>query len=122
MWKCKNCSEDIESNFDACWNCGYLRKGSPKKNESTENTTIPMLPNGELLSEAIKSNSTSRTESVSLSERQEVVIVDVSVPFWSMVVFMVKWAIASIPAILILFWMALLFGGLLGGISASIFK
>jgi hypothetical protein len=81
-----------------------------------------MSPNGELLSEAIKSNSTSRTESVSLSERQEVVIVDVSVPFWSMVVFMVKWAIASIPAILILFWMALLFGGLLGGISASIFK
>jgi hypothetical protein len=39
-----------------------------------------------------------------------------------MVVFMVKWAIASIPAILIIFWMALLFGGLLGGISASIFK
>ena len=33
---------------------------------------------------------------------QRVVVTDIHMPFWSMVVFMVKWALASIPAILIL--------------------
>jgi AmiR/NasT family two-component response regulator len=32
----------------------------------------------------------------------EVVIVDIKMPFWSMVTFMVKWAIAAIPAVVIL--------------------
>jgi hypothetical protein len=36
------------------------------------------------------------------SPHSEVRIVDISVPFWSMVIFMVKWALASIPAIIIL--------------------
>ena len=34
--------------------------------------------------------------------RNEVTIVDVRMPFWSMVVFMVKAAIAAIPAMIIL--------------------
>ena len=33
----------------------------------------------------------------------QVIVVDVKMPFWSMVSFMVKWAIASIPALIILF-------------------
>jgi len=39
---------------------------------------------------------------------QPVVIVDLSMSFWAMVVFMVKWVIASIPALLILMvlWVA----------------
>jgi hypothetical protein len=45
--------------------------------------------------------------------RQEVVVVDVKIPFWSMVVLMVKWAIAAIPAAIILF--------LLGAILISVF-
>jgi len=48
-------------------------------------------------------------------DKQEVVVVDIKMPFSSMVVFMVKWVIASIPAILIL---VVLFGfasALLGG-------
>ncbi len=39
---------------------------------------------------------------------QHVVVVNVQMKFLSMVVFMVKWAIASIPALLILFGLALL--------------
>lgn len=35
------------------------------------------------------------------SQRQ-VVVTDIRMPFWSMVAFMVKWVIASIPAFLIL--------------------
>jgi hypothetical protein len=47
--------------------------------------------------------------------RREVVVMDVKMPFASMVVFMVKWAIAAIPAMIILgvlWWlvMAVLFG------------
>jgi|GEM_PF-806783 len=37
-----------------------------------------------------------------LNGAQPVVVVDVQMRFWSMVVFMVKWAIAAIPALLIL--------------------
>jgi hypothetical protein len=33
---------------------------------------------------------------------QRVVVTDIRMDFWSMVVFMVKWAVASIPAVLIL--------------------
>jgi hypothetical protein len=33
---------------------------------------------------------------------QRVVVTDIHMPFWSMVIFMVKWALASIPAIMIL--------------------
>ncbi len=57
------------------------------------------------------------------SRRQDVVVTDVHMPFGSMVVFMVKWAIASIPAALILFvvgfvcW-TFLWGVLLGAMHA----
>jgi len=45
--------------------------------------------------------------------RQEIVVVDVKIPFWSMVVLVVKWAIAAIPAAIILF--------LLVGVLMSVF-
>lgn len=52
-------------------------------------------------------------------ENQNVVVTDIQMPFGSMVVFMVKWAIASIPAIIILFMffaiVTAIFGGIFGG-------
>lgn len=49
------------------------------------------------------------------AEPSRVRITDIEMPFWSMVLFMVKWAIASIPALLILaavgFGIALVLGG-----------
>jgi hypothetical protein len=52
-------------------------------------------------------------------DKREVVVTDVKIPFWSMVVLMVKWAVAAIPALIILLVigsvasmvMAALFGG-----------
>ena len=52
-------------------------------------------------------------------DRREVVVTDVKIPFLSMVVLMVKWAIAAIPAVIILIViatvasmvMAAIFGG-----------
>jgi|GEM_PF-737052 len=48
-------------------------------------------------------------------EKNEVVVVDVQMPLWSMIVFMVKWAIASIPAMFALIFIAMLFVGMLRG-------
>jgi len=45
-------------------------------------------------------------------DRQEVVVVDINIPFLSMVILMVKWAVAVIPALIILFGLAFVFFGL----------
>ena len=47
---------------------------------------------------------------------KEVNIVDIKIPFWSMVIFMVKAIIASIPAMIILSILYLLFALVFGGI------
>jgi hypothetical protein len=41
-----------------------------------------------------------------------VVVTDIRMPFWSMVVFMIKWAIAAIPAFIIL--------AVVGGVAAAL--
>ena len=46
--------------------------------------------------------------------RTEVVVVDVKIPFGSMVVLLVKWAIAAIPAAIILIVLAWLLTFVLG--------
>jgi len=50
----------------------------------------------------------------------EVVVTDIKMPFWSMVVFMVKWAIASIPALIILYLIGILLMATLGGMNMMI--
>jgi hypothetical protein len=49
-------------------------------------------------------------------ETRDVVVVDVKIPFWSMVTLLVKWALASIPAIIILFVIGALLSALFGGV------
>ena len=57
-------------------------------------------------------------------DNDRITIVDIRMPFWSMVIFMVKAAIASIPAFVILSVIGsivfALLGGLLGGLHATI--
>jgi len=31
-WKCPNCEESIEGNFETCWNCGTSPDGTPPAN------------------------------------------------------------------------------------------
>jgi hypothetical protein len=50
-------------------------------------------------------------------EKREVVVTDVKIPFWSMVVLMVKWAIAAIPALIVL----LVIGALASMVIAAMF-
>lgn len=53
----------------------------------------------------------------------KVVVTDIDMPFKKMVVFILKWMLASIPAVIIV-WIimmifALIFGGLIGGIATA---
>lgn len=53
----------------------------------------------------------------------QVIVTDIRWPFWSMVGFMIKWTLASIPALFILSGLIIglvaLLGGLLGGLLGS---
>ncbi len=48
---------------------------------------------------------------------QEIVVTDVRIPFLSMVILMIKWAIASIPALIILAIIGAIIGALFGGMA-----
>ena len=54
--------------------------------------------------------------------KNEVVITDIKMQFSSMVVFMVKWVIASIPAMIILFLVGFLVMGVFGVGIATLFN
>lgn len=54
------------------------------------------------------------------SQNNKVTIVDIKMPFWSMVVFMVKWTIAAIPAILILAVLVTMIAGFLVGLFGGL--
>jgi hypothetical protein len=52
--------------------------------------------------------------------RTEVTVVDIQMPFGSMVVFILKWTLASIPALIILAIVGAVIAGLLGGMMAAL--
>ena len=52
--------------------------------------------------------------------QHEVVVTDVKMPFGSMVVFMIKWSLAAIPAIIILAIIWAIAIGVFGGIFGAI--
>lgn len=54
------------------------------------------------------------------TNKQAVVVTDIRMPFFSMVIFMVKWAIAAIPALCILIVFGVLTWGMLGGLLLSL--
>ena len=70
------------------------------------------------LSEELKRRAT-RIKNMTSAEviPQQVIVTDIRMPFGSMVTFMTKWALASIPALLIL----AILGALLAGVIAGMF-
>lgn len=55
---------------------------------------------------------------IPLANKDEVVVVDVKMPFWSMVAFLVKLSFAAIPAIIIIALVyALIGGGVMSALS-----
>jgi hypothetical protein len=55
-------------------------------------------------------------------EPSKVIVVDLQMPFFSIVVLMVKWALASIPAIIILAVIFSLITGLTGGLIGGMMR
>lgn len=52
----------------------------------------------------------------------EVVVTDIKIPFWSMVVLLVKWALAAIPAVVILIVIVGLTSAVLGALLGGVFN
>jgi hypothetical protein len=83
-------------------------------------TYVPPLPSAPQSSPPLPSESPrvvtppASYPSASSSTLQQVAVTDIHMPFWSMVVFMVKWSIAAIPAIIILFFLTLIAYALFG--------
>lgn len=50
---------------------------------------------------------------------QPIIVMDIHMPFLSMVIFLVKLAVAAIPAILILSFLAAALGAILSGVYAG---
>jgi hypothetical protein len=57
-----------------------------------------------------------------MDDNSNVRVIDINMPFMSMVVFMIKWAIASIPAMIILGIAGAVAAGIFGGIIGGIFR
>lgn len=57
-----------------------------------------------------------------LPNTREVVVTDIKMPFTSMVLFMVKWSLASIPAIIILGGIGMLVAVFFGGTVATLLR
>ncbi|GAB1453453.1 hypothetical protein MASR2M47_35090 [Draconibacterium sp.] len=38
MWKCKKCKEEVEDQFDVCWNCGSDRYGNVALDKEEQTT------------------------------------------------------------------------------------
>tara|TARA_Y100001949_G_C15743414_1_gene224665 strand:- start:187 stop:510 length:324 start_codon:yes stop_codon:yes gene_type:complete len=77
-----------------------------KEDWENYNATFPYSDKG-VLNDNINTNQSNNEN----KGTQTVKISDIKMPFGSMVVFMVKWAIASIPAIIILMILFAIFGG-----------
>jgi len=54
------------------------------------------------------------------AEPADVYVADIKMNFWSMVVFMIKWVLAAIPAAIILFVIGILFNSLVNLILRSL--
>ncbi len=48
-------------------------------------------------------------------ENKKVIISGINIPFWDLVVFIVKFTLASIPALFIIWFVFMLFGLIFGG-------
>ena len=83
--------------------------------ESTHTINSPKDSKSDVDVEVIHTDDTNSTN-------QNVTVTDIKMPFRSMVEFMVKWAIASIPAFIILFILVLALASFIGVGVISIFK
>jgi hypothetical protein len=64
----------------------------------------------------VESNEEEEDEKERKDDAQKVIVTDIHMPFWSMVIFMVRWAVASVPAFIILVFIGFFLMGILRGL------
>ena len=132
-FNCQHCNELIISKFlkvgemAECKKCGE-KNTIPKSAEGISESTIKSENTiSDAFDDGNNKQSDSKTIEVSThkgnsTQFQPVTIEDIKMPFGSMVQFMVKWAIASIPAFIILFLIGMMVMGVFGVGIATLFK
>lgn len=115
--KCPKCGHEPTMNEHAaspekCPSCGvyYAKAATPMNRQALE-----AAERERLAAQRRERASASRTS----GPANPVVVVDLQMPFNSMVVFMVKWALASIPAVMILAAAAAVAFALLGAMFGA---
>ena len=130
-FKCKHCNELIFSKFLKVGEIAECKKCGEKNTipENAEGISESEIKSEHTISDAFDDGSTQQTNSKTIevsatqsNNTSKVIITDIKMPFGSMVEFMVKWAIASIPALIILFIIGFVVMAIFGIGAVSLFN
>ena len=131
QFNCQHCNELIISKFLKIGEMAECKKCGEKNTipKSAEGISESEIKSEHTISDAFNdgSNKQSNSKTIEVSATQshnanEVIITDIKMKFGSMVEFMVKWVLASIPAIIILIMVLYLITAILIGLGIEIFK
>lgn len=98
---CPKCNEENSGSTLYCVRCGTKLSGVQRTRTELPAPVQPAVPGQPGAEPRYQTSTYSSSSSSSLSSR-EVIVTDISMSFGSMVAFMVKWTLASIPAFIIL--------------------
>ena len=133
QFNCQHCNELIISKFLKVGEMAECKKCGEKNTipKSAEGISESEIKSEHTISDAFDDGNNKQSDSKTIevsthkgnsTQFQPVTIEDIKMPFGSMVQFMVKWAIASIPAFIILFIIGFIMAGILGIGAVSLFK
>ena len=130
-FNCQHCNELIISKFLKVGEMAECKKCGEKNTipKSAEGISESEIKSEHTISDSFDdgSNKQSNSKKIEVSATQshnanEVIIIDIKMKFGSMVEFMVKWVLASIPAIIILIIVFNLITAILIGLGIGIFQ
>ena len=98
MRKCRFCDKEIRDTSRVCEHCGKDLFATPASADAPGPAPDPDL---------------------STAPVARVTVVDIDMPFGSMIGFMLKWMLASIPAFVIFFLLFVVLGFLFGGLLST---
>ena len=118
---CKKCDsekkyEEVKKNLNLCPDCNSDLSAGLKSSPIPKTKTTSTKKKNESKTIEVSTHKGNSTQF------QPVTIEDIKMPFSSMILFMIKWAIASIPAIIILFLIWMMVMGVFGVGIATLFK
>ena len=133
QFNCQHCNELIISKFLKVGEIAKCKKCGGKNTipENAEGISDAEIKSEHTISDAFDDGNNKQSDSKTIevsthkgnsTQFQPVTIEDIKMPFGSMVQFMVKWAIASIPAFIILFLIGMMVMGVFGVGIATLFK